>query len=174
MNRSTLTRTLLPIACAGLLGLSLASAHAARVAVGVRVGGPVVAVGGGYGPHYGVHGPRGYYRGGGYGWGWGWGVGLGLGLVAATPWLLAQQPVVTVVQAPPPPVTVVQQAPAPMMSGRPEPVIYPRNGQSAQQTEADRQECNRWATTQPAAMADASIFHRAVEACMDGRGYTLR
>jgi hypothetical protein len=53
-------------------------------------------------------------------------------------------------------------------------VIYPRQGQSSAQTEADRRDCNRWATTQPAAVADAAVFHRAVEACMDGRGYTLK
>ncbi|MDM4768190.1 DUF6515 family protein [Pelomonas sp. SE-A7] len=57
---------------------------------------------------------------------------------------------------------------------RPDPIIYPRNGQSPQQQEADRQECNRWATTQPAAMNEASVFNRAVEACMDGRGYTMK
>lgn len=57
---------------------------------------------------------------------------------------------------------------------RPDPIVYPRNGQSAQQQEADRQECNRWATSQPAAMSDASIFQRSVEACMDGRGYTMK
>jgi uncharacterized membrane protein len=57
---------------------------------------------------------------------------------------------------------------------RPEPVIYPRSGQSQEQIEADRQACNRWATTQQSAMADASVFNRATEACMDGRGYTLR
>jgi hypothetical protein len=56
----------------------------------------------------------------------------------------------------------------------PEPVIYPRNGQSPEQTEADRRECNRWATTQPSAMNDASVFQRAVAACMDARGYTVR
>ena len=56
----------------------------------------------------------------------------------------------------------------------PEPVIYPRNGQSPEQTEADRQECNRWATTQPAALNDAQVFQRAVAACMDARGYTVR
>ena len=56
----------------------------------------------------------------------------------------------------------------------PEPVIYPRNGQSPEQTEADRQECNRWATTQPAALSDAQVFQRAVAACMDARGYTVR
>ena len=56
----------------------------------------------------------------------------------------------------------------------PEPIFYPRQGQSAAQVEADRQECNRWATTQPAAMADASVFHRATLACMDAHGYTAR
>jgi len=54
------------------------------------------------------------------------------------------------------------------------PIIYPNNGQSAQKTEADRQECNRWATAQPNAVADAEVFQRAVAACMDGRGYTVR
>jgi len=67
----------------------------------------------------------------------------------------------------------VPAAPAPTPA-KPDPIIYPRNGQSAQQQEADRQECNRWATAQPSAMADASVFNRAVEACMDGRGYTMR
>lgn len=56
----------------------------------------------------------------------------------------------------------------------PVPVIYPRNGQSAAQIESDHQDCKRWATTQPAAVADAEVFQRAVEACMDARGYTLR
>jgi hypothetical protein len=62
----------------------------------------------------------------------------------------------------------------PVAPDRPDPVIYPRNGQNAQQTEYDRQECNRWATTQQAAMADAGVFQRAVEACLDGRGYTTK
>ena len=57
---------------------------------------------------------------------------------------------------------------------RPDPIIYPRHGQSAAQTEADRQDCNRWATSQPTAMNDAGVFNRAVEACMDGRGYSMR
>ncbi|MDP2004143.1 MAG: hypothetical protein Q8K45_00555 [Rubrivivax sp.] len=64
--------------------------------------------------------------------------------------------------------------PLPPQPSRPDPVIYPRNGQSAEQTEFDRQDCNRWATTQPAALADAGVFHRAVEACMDGRGYSMK
>lgn len=87
------------------------------------------------------------------------------------------------VVAPPIVFPLVQAAPAPeapapppvvLAPSRPDPVIYPRNGQSPEQTEADRQDCNRWATTQPAALADAAVFHRAVEACMDGRGYTMK
>lgn len=84
------------------------------------------------------------------------------------------------VVAPPVVVPIVQAAQAPeapppvATPSRPDPVIYPRNGQSPEQTEADRQDCNRWATTQPAALADAAVFHRAVEACMDGRGYTMK
>ena len=73
---------------------------------------------------------------------------------------------------PPPGADSAQPAPAP--KPMPDPIIYPRNGQSEAQTEADRQECNRWATTQPSAVADASVFQRAVAACMDGRGYTVR
>ncbi|MDM4768191.1 hypothetical protein [Pelomonas sp. SE-A7] len=73
---------------------------------------------------------------------------------------------------PPPAPVVIQQQPVPPLRG--EPIIYPRNGQSAEQLEFDRRECNRWATTQPSAMNDASVFNRAVDACMDGRGYTLR
>lgn len=74
------------------------------------------------------------------------------------------------------PAVVVEEGPPPVKipASRPDPIIYPRNGQNAQQTEADRQDCNRWATTQPSAMGDASVFHRAVEACMDGRGYTMK
>lgn len=71
----------------------------------------------------------------------------------------------------PAPVVVYQQ---PSQPGRAEPIIYPRNGQSPEQLEFDRRECNRWATTQRAAMQDANIFNRAVDACMDGRGYTLK
>ena len=53
-------------------------------------------------------------------------------------------------------------------------VIYPRNGQSPEQTEADRRDCNRWAATQPDAVAHASVFIRAIAACMEARGYTVR
>jgi hypothetical protein len=153
---------------AGLLVCTMACAALSvqakgSVEVGVTVGGPVLSVGyrGGHHGHY-----RGYYRGyyrGDYGGGWGWGPLLW------APWVYPQ--VVTVVQAAP---VVVEPPAPPVQPGRPDPVIYPRNGQSAQQTEADRQECNRWATTQPQALADSSVFMRAADACMDGRGYTTK
>ena len=80
-----------------------------------------------------------------------------------------------VVVAPPPGVdttqTVAPPAPPPVA---PDPIFYPRNNQSAAQTEADRRDCNAWATSQPNAMADAKVFQRATDACMDGRGYTVR
>lgn len=150
-------------------------AHASGVALGLNVGLPAVAYAGGpvravsvrYGGG-GGGGGRGYYRGGGD-WCCGWGLGLGLGLLLAAPWVVPQT--VVVQQAP---ALALASPPAAPLPYRPEPVIYPRNGQSAQQTDADRHECNRWATTLPAAMAEASVFQRAVEACMDGRGYTLR
>ena len=79
------------------------------------------------------------------------------------------------VVAPPPGADAAQPVPAaPAPKALPEPILYPRNAQSPAQTEADRQECNRWATSQPTAMTDAQVFQRAVAACMDGRGYTVR
>jgi hypothetical protein len=65
----------------------------------------------------------------------------------------------------------VAVAPAPRS---PDPIFYPVHGQSAATTESDRRDCNRWATTQSGAMADASVFQRATFACMEGRGYTVR
>jgi len=136
--------------------------------------------GGGGGWHGGGHS---YYRGGGWGWDplWGVGLGLGLGLVAAAP-LYYDQPNYVVVNPPvyyPPQTVYVNPAPvvtpAPLAAPAPaEPIFYPRAGQTGAQTEADRQACNRWATTQHNAMNDASVFQRATLACMDGRGYTAR
>ena len=80
-----------------------------------------------------------------------------------------------VVTAPPPEANTAQVMPAPPPPApKAEPIIYPRNGQTTEQLENDRRECNRWATTQPNAQADSSVFNRAVEACMDGRGYTMK
>jgi len=79
-----------------------------------------------------------------------------------------------VVAAPPQADQAVAQPSPPPAPPRPEPVVYPRNGQTAEQQEADFQACNRWATTQQSAVNDAGVFNRAVEACMDGRGYSMR
>ncbi|MFT3663607.1 hypothetical protein [Piscinibacter sp.] len=78
------------------------------------------------------------------------------------------------VVAPPAAAYAEPPAPPPPPKGPPDPIFYPSRQQSAAQLEADRQECNRWATTQPAAMADAGVFHRATLACMEGRGYSVR
>ena len=76
---------------------------------------------------------------------------------------------------------IVEPAPARMASeavptapSPPDPVFTPRNGQSATQTEGDRQACNRFAVTQQSAMADAGVFHHTVLACMESRGYSVR
>ena len=66
--------------------------------------------------------------------------------------------------------------------------IYPRKGQSAQQQSKDRYECHAWArdetgfdpTRQFADLSDEEIddmrsdYHRAMGACLDARGYTVR
>lgn len=59
--------------------------------------------------------------------------------------------------------------------------VYPRNKQSKTQAAKDRSECNSWASDQtgyaPSAAPDAqqrSNYRRAVSACMEGRGYTVR
>ena len=137
--------------------------------------------GGGY--RHGGYGHGGYGHGGGY-WGPGLffgGVALGVGLGAYNygygypvypgyPGYVVVEPVPVYVPVPAQQIAPVQ----PAQRLAPDPVIYPRNGQSAAQTEADRLDCNRWAATLPSAMADASVFNRATAACMDGHGYTVR
>jgi len=129
--------------------------------------------------------PHGGYHGGGGGWGGGpfWGLfGLGVGLTLAEAsyynppnYVVVDRPAPVYYAAPP---TVVYASTQPAVVAAPapavEPIFYPRNGQSAQQTEADRQACNSWAAAYPRAMSDASVFQRATLACMDGRGYTAR
>lgn len=147
--------------------LAAVTAHAG-VSVGVSIGVPVVGAWGGpygaigvhYGGYYGPRHPH-YYRPGC--------CAVWPGVAFVAPWyapIVVEAPAVVQAPAPTPPVVIPPS--------RPEPIVYPRNGQDAQQTEADRQACDRWATTQQAAMSDATVFRRAVEACMDGRGYTMR
>ncbi len=172
----------------GMLASGAAHAGGVNWSVGINLpavpvfsAGPVVGVqvGGGHrGPSWRGH-SRGYgpgYRHGyhhGYRQGWGghggvgvWGPSIGI-VVPVTPWVVEREVYTSRIVDVPAPL-------APPVPSRPDPVVYPRNGQSPQQTEHDRQQCDRWATTQPAAMADASVFQRSVEACMDGHGYSLR
>ncbi len=77
------------------------------------------------------------------------------------------------VVAPPPGADEAQPVPPPPRT-LPDPIVYPRNGQSPAQTEADRAECNRWASAQPGATSDVHVFQRGFAACLEGRGYTVR
>ncbi|CAN5137624.1 hypothetical protein BH09PSE6_BH09PSE6_15480 [soil metagenome] len=84
-----------------------------------------------------------------------------------------------IAQAPPPPPPTLPPPPQPQppvqrAAGPVEPIVYPRQGQTFQQTEADRADCNAWANGQPRATSDISVFQRAFAACLDGRGYTVR
>lgn len=173
LARHRILAAVLPIAALTLLA-------AAPVDAGARPGG----YGGGYSAG-GVHGgsnhhggyPSGYHGGHGHGYFWG-GVGIGVGLGLGGfylgapwypgPWYYPGYAVAV------PSYPAVALPPEPPAKAPPEPIAYPREGQTPEQTEADRRACDRWATTQPSAMADASIFHRATLACMEGRGYTVR
>jgi len=99
-------------------------------------------------------------------------------------------PPTNVVMQPPPPPVAVQPPPPPPPSSNvaqaPEQLfVYPRQGQSEQQQAADRYECHRWAVSQtgydptlapggaPIAQRQAE-YQRAMTACLDGRGYTVK
>ena len=98
----------------------------------------------------------------------------------------AQSPQGYTVVAPPPSNVVVEQPPpSNVAQGTNEQLfIYPRQGQSEQQEAADRYECHRWAVTQTgydptlaptgAPAAKRADYQRAMGACLDARGYTVR
>lgn len=83
-----------------------------------------------------------------------------------------------------PPKEEVSQAPPPAEQM----FIYPRLGQSEQQQADDRYACHRWAVeqtgfdpTQPPGSASTNLriekradYQRAMGACLDGRGYTIK
>ena len=63
--------------------------------------------------------------------------------------------------------------------------IYPKNGQSEEQTSTDRYECHQWAasqtgfdptngTNQSAGSSGPADYRRAMSACLDARGYSAR
>ena len=142
---------------------TIAIAFAAIAALAVLAFAPVAARAAGTAAHFHHGSGSGHWHHHPH-WGWGVGFGFGFGPYYAPGWYPA--PVVVV-----PEVIVEPSAPVAIV---PEPVIEPRQGQSAAQTEADRQACNRWATTQANAMADATVFHRMTLSCMEARGYSVR
>ena len=91
----------------------------------------------------------------------------------------------------PPQGEVSQAPPAPPAAGQissDKLFLYPRQGQSEQQQAKDRYECHSWAVsqtgydpTQPPVGAPAAQmsqkradYQRAMSACLDGRGYTVK
>ena len=62
--------------------------------------------------------------------------------------------------------------------------VYPGKGQSQQQAAIDRHDCGRWATTESGYDPDLKVhrhpetgpthYGRALSACLEGRGYTVR
>jgi len=79
--------------------------------------------------------------------------------------------------APPP-----ASAPPTNSSGPDDVYMYPEHGQSAQQQSTDRYQCHTWAQqqsgfdpTQPASQSsgNGSDYHRALIACLKGRGYSV-
>ena len=59
--------------------------------------------------------------------------------------------------------------------------VYPRNGQSEEQTQNDRYECHSWAVSQsgfdptrPQQAGNPADYRRAMVACLDARGYSAR
>lgn len=78
----------------------------------------------------------------------------------------------------PQPGSVVAQVPAKQL------FMYPKQGQSAEQQTRDRDECYRWAMGQVGgdpsqisgrlSQAQTSDYYRAMEACLDAHGYSVR
>jgi hypothetical protein len=77
-----------------------------------------------------------------------------------------------------PPADNAQSAPGPNgpIDGAPAQIfMYPKNGQSAEQTATDRAECQKWATDQAGSVAqNGANYNRAMVACVEGRGYSAR
>jgi hypothetical protein len=97
--------------------------------------------------------------------------------VVQAPQVQTQIPVSTVTAQAPPEVVELGQAPTMTLTQAPEPqlFVYPRLGQSADQQDRDRAECGEWAAAQTGvtSLQDSNTL-RAMSACMDGRGYTIK
>jgi hypothetical protein len=154
---------MLKASCTLIAALALLATSAPAPAHGRRGGAAI-------GWHHGHHAHHGHWRSGFWG-----GIGLGIGLwpyygerwggydgygpVIVTPLPMAPDP---------------RDIALPAAPSAPDPVFVARDGQDAARTESDRQACNRWVTTQSAALADAQVFHRMSLACMEGRGYSVQ
>jgi hypothetical protein len=83
---------------------------------------------------------------------------------------------------PPPPQSQANAAPppnhAPPQTMTSQVYVYPRQGQSTQKQALDEADCNRWASTQMgkgfSADQAAVNFQRALAACLDAHGYSVR
>ena len=75
-----------------------------------------------------------------------------------------------------PPPDAAQAGPSGPIDGAPAQIfMYPKNGQSAEQTATDRAECQKWATDQAGSVAqNGANYNRAMVACVEGRGYSAR
>ena len=85
-----------------------------------------------------------------------------------------------------PPPAGEQPAAAPAQEGALSLFVYPKNGQSEQQTANDRYQCHEWAVGQTgydptnsangsqAATATPENYKRAMTACLEARGYSVR
>ncbi|MCX5841958.1 MAG: hypothetical protein NTY16_11030 [Deltaproteobacteria bacterium] len=129
-------------------------------------------------------------RGGHWGWWAPWAVIGGAAVLA--PYYYAPYyspyyapPMVIIREQPP---VYFQPAPSVTPSSTERIFVYPRQGQSEELQAKDRYECHRWAVsqthydpTQPASgMTEAQLnqmradYQRAMGACLDGRGYTMK
>jgi hypothetical protein len=88
----------------------------------------------------------------------------------------------------PAPAAAPPAAPPAAPAARADIFLYPRNGQSEAQQATDRYECHRWAADQTGfdptapsngtaaspAGADPASYRRAMSACLEGRGYSVK
>jgi hypothetical protein len=92
------------------------------------------------------------------------------------------------VVAPPDESAASTDAPAPPPSQDGDVFIYPKNGQSEEQQSRDKYECHKWAQSESGfdptqanggvppeqASNKRSAYQRAIGACLEGRGYSVK
>jgi hypothetical protein len=148
--------------------------------------------GGGYGGS--SHGGGGYWGGGYGGWWAPWAIIGGAAVLAPYYAPYYDSYYYSPYYAPPPvvireqPPVYAQPAPSVPSSSAGRIFVYPRQGQSKELQAKDRYECHSWAVsqtyydpTQPTSgMPEAQLnqmradYQRAMGACLDGRGYTMK